>query len=217
MVSGRPETLAIEPGSNIEIEVTAEFTCAEPGEFEITYTAVVEWTLTSDTVVDDAVVITDELSGTFTGAIVVDGTRTDEPIPVAVDVSGEWLFTVTVTQEGGVCEGESGIAVQKPVTIEQDGDQVLVWGLGGANDPWKGRVTERSSPSVARGQKTAALRSLNTNSPSPRMVSASTAWSSGPGLGRVASVRMASATCSRRERSCSRTGPTMRASSRPRL
>ena len=48
MVSGRPETLAIEPGSNIEIEVTAEFTCAEPGEFEITYTAVVEWTLTSD-------------------------------------------------------------------------------------------------------------------------------------------------------------------------
>ena len=67
-----------------------------------------------------------------------------DPAPL-VDFSGEWTFTVTVTIETGACSGEAGVPYSQPVTIVQEESTLTISGLGGANDPWVGEVTDRTA------------------------------------------------------------------------
>lgn len=65
-----------------------------------------------------------------------------DPGPDALlDFGGVWTFTITVTVETGACSGEVGVPQNDQVTIAQEGTTLTVNGLGGANDPWVGDVT----------------------------------------------------------------------------
>lgn len=57
-----------------------------------------------------------------------------------LDLTGSWMFTITVTNEEGVCDDELGEPYDSDVIVEQTGTALSLVGLGDEGEAWIGAI-----------------------------------------------------------------------------